>query len=115
MGWPPLTALYVRRRKEAEQDPFGAVSDGGWGEPEEVPGCLIAPGAPQGIADARPDGAEVDATAFFPRGWPGSLRGAQVSSDGDRWYDVMGDPLPYTALPPDARWDRYAYLRLTEG
>lgn len=113
MVWPPLTALYVRRRKESEQDPFGAVSDGGWGEPEEVPGCMIAPGTPEGISAERPDGATVSATAFFPKGWGGELRGAQVSGDGKRWYGVVGDPVRYRGIP--GRWDLYALLESTEG
>lgn len=111
--YSPAVALLVRRREEGV-DPFGAPC-GGWGEPEEVPGCLFAPGAPEGLGEGRPEGARIDATAHFPRGYAGALRGAQVSADGSRWLSVVGDPVPY---PPGAirgPWGTYALLTGTEG
>lgn len=107
--------LRVRRRRESAPDPFGETAVGAWGEPEAVEGCLFAPGAPEGIGADRPNGARVEATAFFPAGWSGELRGAQVSLDGSRWLSVVGDPQPFPVLPAPARWNLYALLESTEG
>lgn len=96
-------------------DPFGETAVGDWGKPEDVAGCLFAPGTPDGIGSDRPNGAIVAATAFFPIGYTGTLRGAQVSADGDTWLSVIGDPQRFPRLPEGARWDRYALLETTEG
>lgn len=110
----PTVSLLVRRRVAAAEDPFGDASSGEWGEPESVGGCLFAPGAPAGISADRPNGARVEATAYFPRGYARPLRGAQVSADGSTWLSVVGDPQRL----PDAvrgRWLTYALLERTEG
>lgn len=110
----PTVSLLVRRRVAAAEDPFGDASSGEWGDPESVGGCLFAPGAPAGISADRPNGARVEATAYFPRGYARPLRGAQVSADGSTWLSVVGDPQRL----PDAvrgRWLTYALLERTEG
>ena len=110
----PTVSLLVRRRAGAAEDPFGDASASGWGEPESVGGCLFAPGTPAGISADRPNGARVEATAYFPRGYAKPLRGAQVSADGVAWLSVVGDPQRL----PDAvrgRWLTYALLERTEG
>lgn len=107
-------ALYVRRRAGGGADPFGAPAPG-WGEPERVEGCLLAPGTPEGIGSDRPDGARIEATAHFPRGYSGALRGAQVSADGSRWLSVVGDPQPYPDGAVRGPWVTMALLVATEG
>lgn len=111
----PTVTLQVRRRAAAAADPFGEERTGAWGEPESVLGCLFAPGAPQGIDSDRPNGARIEATAYFPRGYDGALRGAQVSADGRTWLSVVGDPQRYPAGTVPGPWDVQALLETTEG
>lgn len=111
----PFTTLYVRRRKASEPDPFGESAVGDWGEPEEVPRCLFAPGAPQGIDADRPNGARIEATAYFPKGWAGELRGAKVSADGSKWLSVVGDPQRFPGGALRCPWDVQVLLETTEG
>lgn len=111
----PTVTLHVRRRAQAQADPFGETAVGDWGEPEDVGGCLFAPGTPEGIDSDRPNGARIEATAFFPVGYAGSLRGARVSVDGTNWLYVVGDPQRFPKLPDGARWDLYVLLTATEG
>lgn len=110
----PTVSLLVRRREASREDPFGDASVGEWGDPEPVGGCLFAPGTPAGISADRPNGARIEATAYFPRGYARPLRGAQVSADGKSWLSVIGDPQRF----PEAvrgRWLTYALLERTEG
>lgn len=107
--------LYIRRREKAEADPFGEERVGDWGEPERVEGGLLAPGTPEGIGSDRPNGARVEATAHFPRGYSGALRGAQVSVDGSTWLSVVGDPQRYPAGSVPGPWDVRVLLEATEG
>jgi hypothetical protein len=110
----PTVSLYVRRRGSSDA-PAGWGSPGEWGEPERVDGCLFAPGAPAGIGADRPDGARIEATAYFPRGYAGALRGAQVSVDREAWLAVVGDPQRFPAGAVRCPWDVQVLLETTEG
>lgn len=109
----PTVTLKVRRRVPKVSDPFGAPVSA-WSDPDEVAGCLFAPGAPEGISADRPNGATVAATAHFPRGYSGTLRGAQVSADGTTWLSVIGDPVGFPDAVPGP-WLTYVLLETTEG
>ena len=99
---PPTVTLLVKEMSDSGKDALGNPVTT-LSEPEELAGCLWAPGTPAGIEVDRPDGASVSATAFVPRGWAARLRGGKVSADGGAtWLDVVGEPVdwPSGELPP---------------
>jgi hypothetical protein len=110
----PTVTLQVRVRSDSGRDRLGNEVVG-WAEPVSVPGCLWAPGTPADLADSRPEGASVTATAHMPRGWRGCLRGALVSPDGRSWLRVLGEPQPYPEGAVMGPWDTYVLLGRTDG
>lgn len=113
--YDPTTTLWVRLRAEGERDRLGNEK-AAWEDAAEVRGCLFAPGTPAELTgEERPDGASVTATAHFPKGWKGDLRGALVSADGASWLHVIGEPVAYAAGAIPGRWDRQVLLGRTDG
>lgn len=110
----PTVALQVRVRRDAGKDRLGNAARA-YAEPVAVPGCLWAPGTPADISSGRPEGAEVAATAHFPQGWAGYLRGALVSLDGKEWLRVVGEPHEYPAIACRGKWRCYVLLERTDG
>ena len=106
--------LQVRTRKDAGKDRLGNAVVA-YAEPVSVSGCLWAPGTPAELSADRPEGADVTATAHFPRGWAGYLRGALVSLDGTEWLKVIGEPHEYPASGCRSRWCCYALLGRADG
>ena len=111
---PPTVTLLVRVRKAAATDRLGneAVE---YADAVVVPGCLWAPGTPADVGADRPEGVRVAATAHFPRGWDGYLRGALVSLDGTTWLRVVGEPMAYPAGAVPGPWRTYVLLGATDG
>lgn len=110
----PEVTLQVRTRKDAGKDRLGNRTSS-YADAVAVPGCLFAPGTPQDLAVSRPDAAKASATAHFPRGWSGHLRGALVSPDGRAWYRVIGEPCAYPDAAVGGRWTTYALLERIDG
>lgn len=110
---PELTLL-VRTRTYGAEDRLGNAMSA-YADAIAVPGCLFAPGTPQELAASRPDAAKASATAHFPRGWSGHLRGALVSPDGNAWYRVVGEPYAYPDAAVGGRWTTYALLERIDG
>lgn len=111
----PTVALKVRLRLDGARDRLGNAAES-YAEPEEVPGCLFAPGTPEDLgADGRPDGARVSATAHFPKGYEGDLRGALVSWDGAGWYRVVGEPVAYPPGCCPGKWNLRVPLERVDG
>lgn len=112
----PQMTLYVRLRKDGEKDRFGNETYG-YSEPIAVEGCMFAPATAQDLSIARPEGVEIAATAYFPRGWAQRLRGALVSTDKQYWLAVIGAPVGYPAqmLPPTFPYECSVPLRTYDG
>ena len=112
----PQMTLYVRLRKDGEKDRFGNETYG-YSEPIAVEGCMFAPATAQDLSIARPEGVEIAATAYFPRGWAQRLRGALVSADKQYWLAVIGAPVGYPAqmLPPTFPYECSVPLRTYDG
>lgn len=110
----PEVTLMVRTRTYGAEDRLGNRTST-YADAFAVPGCLFAPGTPQDLAASRPDAAKASATAHFPRGWSGHLRGALVSPDGKAWYRVIGEPCAYPDAAVGGRWTTYVLLERTDG
>lgn len=113
----PTVTLYVRFMEDAGRDRLGNPVKS-WSEPVDVPGCLFAPGTPAELSGAdRPEGASITATAHFPRGWRGYLKGALVRCGGEKaeWMSVVGEPVPYPDGAVPGPWDTYVLLGATHG
>lgn len=96
--FPTETVLLAPRREgAADTHRNPAVS---YGEPVEVPGCLVAPGDPSAeFAEDVDDGALVALTVYVQGPCCGlPWRGARVSVRGEP-FRVVGDPKPYAGSP----------------
>jgi hypothetical protein len=90
------TTVTVIRPNVKGTDRFGNPV---YGEPtrETVDGVLVAPGATADLDASRPEGATVDFTLHFPKGYTNSLEGCSVELPAP-WaglYWVVGSPYPY--------------------
>lgn len=112
----PTMTLFVKERTSSGADRFGNESFT-YSEPISVPGCLFAPFQPKDLEISRPEGVEVTATAYFPRGWAKRLRRAQVSPDGERWFNVVGAPVdfPEQMIPKGWKWSCLVPLGVVDG
>lgn len=81
---------------------------------ETVLGVLPAPGATSDLDAARPDGAKVDMTFHFPKGYAASLKGCLVTY-GERTYKVVGDPQPYVPGSVPGKWGRAVECEACDG
>jgi hypothetical protein len=108
--------LQVKERDDSATDRLGNAVEA-YKDAVEVSGCLFAPTSTQDIGLQRPDGTMADATAFFPSGWADKLRRAQVSVDGERWFNVIGEPVdfPDGTLPDGWPWASRVLLESTKG
>lgn len=80
-----------------------------------VSGVLIAVGRTADMSDgSRPEGVSVAYTLYFPKTFAESLRGRRVKVYGE-WFDVIGDPRPWTAPPPPTGWHMAAEVTATHG
>lgn len=115
MHMPQMT-LYVRLRKSGGKDHFGNETYE-YSVPIAVEGCMFAPTSTQDLSAARPDGVEISATAYFPRGWAQQLRGALVSVDKQCWLYVVGAPVGYPKemLPKGFKFECQVLLRTYGG
>ncbi len=112
----PKMTLLVKERVSAGKDRLGNEVFT-YTEPIPVSGCLFAPGQPKDLVIERPEGVEIRATAYFPKGWATKLRKAQVSPDGKVWLTVIGEPFEYPSQMLPAKWPWHCMVPLgaTDG
>ncbi|MFT8330306.1 hypothetical protein [Bifidobacterium psychraerophilum] len=73
---------------------------------ETVDDVLILQGDQDAASgNVRPDGIVADATAYFPKTFQGSLRGAMVTDPAGREYKVVGDPFPPQVSYVPTKWN----------
>lgn len=71
---------------------------------QEVLDVLVVPGDTGSVLESnRLNGVEVLYKLHFPKTFNGSLMGKRVKVRGE-WFDVIGDPKPYTAENTPTRW-----------
>lgn len=105
--------IVIRRVETGASDSFGAplLED----EFETVADVLISPTKPEDVeANNRLHGSLSKLTAYWPKGYGRSLRGASVEFDGEL-YRVIGDPAPYTEANVPGAWSMVVYLEVAHG
>lgn len=75
---------------------------------------LVAPASSQDLGAERPDGDATIMTFHFPKTYAGSLRGCLIGWRGS-WWEVIGDPRPYSTDSTPGVWNRPVQARLVEG
>lgn len=75
---------------------------------------LVAPASSQDLGPERPDGDATIMTFHFPKTYIGDLRGCLIGWGGS-WWEVIGDPKPYSKASTPGVWNRPVQARLVEG
>ena len=105
--------IQLKVRQPGERDEFGnehvayrpAIS---------VRNILVAPTSSQDLGADRPDGDTTVMTFHFPKTYVGSLKGGLIGWGGS-WWEVVGDPRPYSVLSTPGVWNRPVQARQVEG
>lgn len=79
-----------------------------------VPNVLVAPTSSQDLGAERPDGDATIMTFHFPKTYIGALKGSLIGWKG-KWWEVIGDPQPYSKNSTPGVWNRPVQARLVEG
>lgn len=79
-----------------------------------VRNVLVAPTSSQDLGAERPDGDATVMTFHFPKTYIGSLKGCLIGWGGS-WWEVIGDPRPYSKDSTPGVWNRPVQARLVEG
>lgn len=81
----------------------------------EVSNVLVGPGPRSDLeVGERPDGVKVIYNLHFPKTFTGSLRGCDVQVRGE-WFQVIGDPKPYTAENTPGDWNMPVEVWVADG
>lgn len=75
---------------------------------------LVAPTSSQDLGAERPDGDATVVTFHFPKTYIGQLKGCLIGWAG-AWWEVIGDPRPYSKNATPGVWNRPVQARLVEG
>lgn len=79
-----------------------------------VHNVLVAPTSSQDLGAERPDGDATVMTFHFPKTYIGDLSGCLIGWQGS-WWEVIGDPRPYSTDSTPGVWNRPVQARLVEG
>lgn len=79
-----------------------------------VSNVLVAPTSSQDLGPERPDGDATIMTFHFPKTYTGKLKGCLIGWGGS-WWEVIGDPRPYSKDSTPGVWNRPVQARLVEG
>lgn len=106
--------VVVARPTAGAMDAHGNLVPGGT-ESECVERVLPQPGGTEFLSASRPEGARVDMTFHFPKGYAGpSLKGAVILRGGRR-YAVIGDPQPFPAANCPTPWSMAVECEACDG
>ena len=75
---------------------------------------LVAPYSSQDLGAERPDGDATVMTFHFPKTYIGRLKGCLIGWSA-HWWEVIGDPQPYSKDSTPGMWNRPVQARLVEG
>ena len=93
-GLVPRTSVTVVRPVQTGTDAFNAPIMGT--EEEQVEGVVAKPASTSDLEPERPEGARVDFSFAFPKGYAKSLKGCSIVYAG-RTLRVIGDPSQHMA------------------
>lgn len=103
----------LRNRGPGSLDEFGNER-AEYRQAQTVRNVLVAPTSSQDLGAERPDGDATIMTFHFPKTYTGSLKGCLIGWR-DSWWEVIGDPRPYSKDSTPGVWNRPVQARLVEG
>lgn len=105
--------IILRARQSGSVDEFGNER-AEYGSAQTLNNVLVAPSSSQDLGAERPDGDATVMTFHFPKTYIGGLKGCLIGWKG-RWWEVIGDPQPYSKESTPGMWNRPVQARLVEG
>lgn len=105
--------IALRDRRLGSVDEFGN-NRAEYGSAQTVSNVLVAPSSSQDLGAERPDGDATVLTFHFPKTYIGSLKGCLIGWKG-QWWEVIGDPQPYSKDSTPGVWNRPVQARLVKG
>lgn len=105
--------IRLRIRQSDSVDEFGNER-AEYGGARTLSNVLVAPSSSQDLGAERPDGDATVMTFHFPKTYVGSLKGCLIGWQG-RWWEVIGDPQPYSKESTPGMWNRPVQARLVKG
>lgn len=105
--------ISLRDRRSGSVDEFGNEK-AEYGRAQTVSNVLVAPSSSQDLGAERPDGDATIMTFHFPKTYIGQLKGCLIGWSG-AWWEVIGDPRPYSKDSTPGVWNRPVSARLVEG
>lgn len=105
--------IVLRVRQSGSVDEFGNER-AEYGGAQTLSNVLVAPSSSQDLGAERPDGDATVMTFHFPKTYVGSLKGCLIGWQG-RWWEVIGDPQPYSKESTPGMWNRPVQARLVKG
>ena len=105
--------VVIRGRDSGSLDEFGNERVEYW-QGVSLHNVLVAPSSSQDLGPERPDGDATVMTFHFPKTYIGSLKGCLIGWRG-RWWEVIGNPHPYSKDSTPGVWNRPVQARLVEG
>lgn len=106
--------IQVKDRDNAGIDEFGNERVAYRRFSVSVTNVLVAPASSQDLGPERPDGDATIMTFHFPKTYIGQLKGYLIGWKGS-WWEVIGDPQPYSKDSTPGVWNRPVQARLVEG
>lgn len=106
-------SVVLRARASGSLDEFGNER-AEYRQGITVRNVLVAPTSSQDLGPERPDGDATIMTFHFPKTYTGSLSGCLIGWRNS-WWEVIGDPRPYSTDSTPGVWNRPVQARLVEG
>lgn len=106
--------VQLRNRRAGQLDEFGNERTAYSTWSISVSNVLVAPASSQDLGPERPYGDATVMTFHFPKTYIGQLKGCLIGWRGS-WWEVIGDPRPYSKDATPGVWNRPVQARLVEG
>lgn len=105
--------IALRVRRSGAIDEFGN-EQAEYGSAQTLSNVLVAPSPSQDLGAERPEGDATIITFHFPKTYIGQLKGCLIGWSG-AWWEVIGDPKPYSKDSTPGVWNRPVQARLVKG
>lgn len=105
--------IILRVRRSGAIDEFGNEK-AEYGSAQTLSNVLVAPSSSQDLGAERPEGDATIMTFHFPKTYIGQLKGCLIGWSG-AWWEVIGDPKPYSKDSTPGVWNRPVQARLVKG
>lgn len=105
--------IQIRDRESGSLDEFGNQRRA-YRPAITVMNVLVAPTSSQDLGPERPDGDATIMTFHLPKTYIGQLKGNLIRWSNS-WWEVIGDPKPYSKDSTPGVWNRPVHARLVEG